>query len=101
MGEAKRISDEMFYSKADAMNSRNEESIVTSKIFSLNGFLVEINGLVAVVNEEYDGVRRLPTFIQTPEAAKSYIKQLDKAHQEGFEDGQEAIRKSFKKLLNL
>lgn len=89
---------EEFYKKVEAQLEASEEHFVSSNAIT-SGWLVCINGEYAVVDEEFDGVFRLPIAINTQKLALSYIGSLDDAFLKGEKRGRENMRNQIASVL--
>lgn len=93
------VSENQFYSVAEQKLEDHTEMKVICCVRGHSGYLVCINHECTIVDDEFDGLERLPSFIETEDAAKKYLAKLNVAYMQGKEDGKSTLKSELGSLL--
>ncbi|MEZ9700743.1 hypothetical protein AB4455_12180 [Vibrio sp. 10N.261.46.E12] len=93
------IPDEKFYAKAKMRLDEGTNDLISSDLFSLNGYLTPVDGEMAIVNEEFESVVRLPKFIKTDADFYEYKTDREKTFEAGELSGVAKFKKKCRALF--
>lgn len=94
------VSSKQFYEASDQICG-DKDGYVSCPGFRTTGILICIDGECAIVDDEFDGILRLPEFITSEKSARLYLQNMDVAFKAGKEEGADSLRKQLSGLLGL
>lgn len=91
-------SENAFKNLAGKQLDSSSEVSIESNIYG-HGYFVVIDGKSAIVDQEFDGIARLPSFVIDYKTFLEFNKEMERAHSHGKREGKQELKNELGNLL--